>query len=369
MAVHDEKPQATQSDLYAVYEKTKGWVMSTLTLLLTILAVITVFLISSVQGTKEIKASNTDGVRILELWRIENQDPTGYPKEKEELFSFRGQEYYFVISKIDTEKGTIDKWYFAYEGGFGYVWRDWKYWILSGVALMITMIVVALNYKSAKEKEKEKENFKSSRLYFQRQKNKVRDIIQFISDYCVFVTNRAIENKRIEIVESAGIRYKDYQNGLKGLTLEKWQMKKLKKMRKINVTPLTSADLLHDNIPEGLFRKRKITMLPTSESEHQTRFLIRTFHNRAISILLSGFVIGFSFVLGEWGLGATYGFMVLSAAATATVAGKEYVNNTLKSRFIAKGDYLQEFFNMRDKFADYKEDDGGPNESKNDINY
>jgi hypothetical protein len=176
-----------------------------------------------------------------------------------------------------------------------------------------------------------------------------------------------------DIVEEAGLLYEDYVAGkVEKDKLEEWQKKTLKKIKKIKIKRLHSTDLLQEKTKSG----RTIRMLPAGEDENQRKFLITSSFQKVISIALSGVVVAFGVVLGNWTLGATYGFTVAMGAVTATIAGSDYAYNVLRNRFITKADYLIEFYDVKEKYIEkvIEEEkpkileEGEPNENDKEIN-
>ena len=44
----------------------------------------------------------------------------------------------------------IDKWYFAYDGGMDYVFRDKKFYVLTALTIVISLYVSNINYVSTR---------------------------------------------------------------------------------------------------------------------------------------------------------------------------------------------------------------------------
>ncbi len=346
----NKKPEIVDNPnaVYNLVQKSKSFILASLSIIITIVSIAVIFIIASIEGTKEIKASNKDSIKLLEIWREKHEKPEGYPKEKEEIIEYQGKEYYFVIKKIDEETKEILKWYYAYDGGFDYIFQDYKYYILTAVASVLSLFVVFINYKSTKEKEKEKENFKKSLNYYQTKKTLIQNETQHLPDYCLYKIKQAYESEKRTIVENAGINYNWYlanNDKLKDY-LEKWQLKKLKAIKKIKVERLRTSDLLQEHSKKN----GKVSFLPINEGKHQNKYMIKTAITKTLSFALGGVVVAFGFILGGWGLGLTYGTMILMSAVSSILVAVEYVNNDLRNRFITKGDLLQEFFNIKNKF-------------------
>ena len=142
--------------------------------------------------------------------------------------------------------------------------------------------------------------------------------------------------------------------------MERWQKKKLKKIRKIKVKRIKSSDLLQE---QG-FSSRKVRILPMSQTEHQRSFLIKGGIQKLFSSILGGFTIGFGVKLGNWQVGLVYGFTILAGYVTSVVIATDFANSVLRNRFIAKADLLNEFDNIKERFYK-KEDTVKPKEIEN----
>ena len=57
----------------------------------------------------------------------------------------------------------------------------------------------------------------------------------------------------------------------------------------------------------------------------------------------------------NWTVGLSYGITLLCYAAAIMIAN-EFAENTLRNRFIAKGDLLGEFDNIKERFIKEKEE-------------
>lgn len=335
--------------IYDYVEKSKSWISAMLGVIILIFGITLVFLLASLEGTKEVKASNRDSGKMLTIWREQIGDIGGilFPKEKVDIIQYKDKEYYFVIDEIDDETKEILKWHFAYDGGFEYVFNDFKYYVLTSLVLAVSMFVAIINYRSTIKTEKNKISFKKTLEYYQKRKKKIENITQYIPDFCIYKNKQAYEGKKREIIEDADIDYDFYLNdNFDKSKLEKWQLKKLKKIRRIKIKKIHSSDLLQEH---GRIRT-KIELLPMSEEEHLRKFIINGFFQKLLSAALGGVVIGFGIEFGNWQLGLTYGFMVVSSWIGSIMVAGEFVNTTLRNRFITKGDNLGEFYNIQDMF-------------------
>jgi hypothetical protein len=60
--------------------------------------------------------------------------------------------------------------------------------------------------------------------------------------------------------------------------------------------------------------------------------------------------VAFGVVLGNWVLGITYGISVFISFVSSIVIATDYVSTTLRNRFLAKADLLNEFDNIKERF-------------------
>ena len=346
----EEKVVHQESKFYQTYQNGRSWVIASLGIIITIVAIILIFFISSLEGTNEIKAGNYKSGKILNVWResegITNENV--FPAVKSTIVEYDGQEYYY-IEEYDPETGEVTDWYFAFEGGLEYVFSDYKYYVLTAIVAVIAIFVSYINYSSAVNSSKNTDKFASSLIYYKESKTKVRGFFHLIPLFCIDKNKERTDIAVRDIVEEAGLLYEDYIEKKPDKTqLEKWQKKILKKIKKVKIKRLHSTDLLQEKTQGG----KTIRMLPLGESENQRNFLITSSFQKVISIALSGVVVAFGVVLGNWTLGATYGFTVAMGAVTAGIAGSDYVYNVLRNRFITKADYLIEFYDVKEKYVE-----------------
>ncbi len=339
-----------ESRFYQAYQAGRSWVIASLGVIITIVAIILIFFISSLEGTSEIKAGNYKSGKILNVWREREgiTDENVFPAVKSTIVEYGGREYYY-IEKRDPETGEVTDWYFAFEGGIQYVFSDYKYYVLTAIVAVIAVFVSYINYSSAVNSGKNADKFTKSLIYYKDAKANVRGFFHLIPMFCIDKNKERTNIAVRDIVEEAGLLYEDYVAGkVEKDKLEKWQNKILKKIKKIKIKRLHSTDLLQEKTKSG----KTIRMLPLGESENQRNFLIKISLQKVITIALSGIVVAFGVVLGNWTLGATYGFTVAMGAVTSTIAGSDYVYNVLRNRFITKADYLIEFNDVKEKYIE-----------------
>jgi hypothetical protein len=338
-----------ESRFYQAYQAGRSWIIASLGVIITIVAIILIFFISSLEGTSEIKAGNYKSGKILNVWRESEgiTDENVFPAVKSTIVKYDGREYYYIEEYDHT--GEVTDWYFAFEGGLQYVFNDYKYYVLTAIVAVIAVFVSYINYSSAVNSGKNTDKFTKSLIYYKDAKANVRGFFHLIPMFCIDKNKERTNIAVRDIVEEAGLLYEDYVAGkVEKDKLEKWQNKILKKIKKIKIKRLHSTDLLQEKTKSG----KTIRMLPLGESENQRNFLIKSALQKVITIALSGIVVAFGVVLGNWTLGATYGFTVAMGAVTATIAGSDYVYNVLRNRFITKADYLIEFNDVKEKYIE-----------------
>lgn len=348
MEAYDNKERQYADKMTSVYERWDGFKTFISTFLGVIIAVVgiaLVFIISSLEPTKEIKAPNKVNAHLIEEWR--SKYPTElFPEEKVDLIYYKGEEYYFVI-KEKNELGEIEEWYFAYDGGIDYVLYSATFYILTAITIVVSVTVSQTNYTTSINSTMNSTKFIKTLTTYQKSKERVAEYTQYLGDFCRYKNQQAYESKKRSIVESADISYSYYNSKeFDYNSLADWQKKKLDKIKKIKVKRITPSDLLQ----EGRIRGYTVSLLPTAPEESKRNFFIKNVVQKIISSFLSGLTVIFGFILGEWVLGITYGFVVFMSFITANVLGNDYANNTLRQRYIAKSDLLNEFFNIKEDF-------------------
>ena len=347
------KPSAPDGKVYSLYTKANSWISTFLGTILLFAGVAVVFVVSSLEGTKEIKASNTLSGKLLNEWRSENETDS-FPEGKSAIVEYNGREYYFVISDVDSETGEVKDWHFAYDGGIEFVFSDSKYYIMTGFTIIVSLYVSYVNYKSTVKYVMGTEKFVKTLNHYQKKKTEIEPYTEFIPDFCIYKNNQMYEMVKRDIVESADITYERYTSpNFNVKALEKWQRKKLKNIKKIKIKKLRSSDLLQET--SGNISMKRASLLPASESEQQTKFLVKNAITKALSIGMSGLTFGFGIVLGNWVLGITYASMVFTSYISSVISATDDVNNKFRNRYIAKADYLNEFNNIKSRFIKKKQ--------------
>lgn len=207
---------------YIFYDKARSFLSAFLGVIITIIGVGVIFIISSLEGTKEIKASNSTNAEIISQWREDNIGIT-FPEPKAEIIAYGDKEYYFVM----PEDGD---WYFAYEGGLDYVFSDYKFYVLTALTIVVAMYVANINYVSTIKSMRNTEMFAKTLAHYQKTKERVEKHTQYIPDFCIYKNKQAYETAKRDIIEQADISY-DYYNSKEFSynKLSPWQKKFLVK--------------------------------------------------------------------------------------------------------------------------------------------
>ncbi len=322
--------------------KERTWISTSLGVILALVGMLTIFFVASLEGFKEIKASSGESAKLLALWREQNGVDSGFPEEQSDTITYKNNEYYFIV-----ESEEPFKWYFAYDSSVNYIFKDIKFYVLTGLTIAISLYVSHVNYVSTVRQMVEGESFSKTLSYYQKKKEQVEKYTQHIPAFCAYKMKQAYDLKVREILELAMIDYDLYIKGkIDYNKLGKWQIKALKSIEKIKIEKIYTSDLLQ----EGNSAKKKISLLPMSQEKHHKHYMINGFFQKVITSFLSGMVVSFGIVLGNWFLGLTYGMTVFISYVSAVIIASDYAKTTLRYRFVAKGDLLNEFYNIKEKF-------------------
>jgi hypothetical protein len=348
MEAYNELPK--DSVFYTTYTKARTWISTFLGIILTVLGIFVVFVVSSLEGTKEIQAPSALSAVILNEWRNNNEGL--YPEARAEIVSYGGKEYYFVVKTDNPDTEIIEEWYFAYDGGLDYVFSDYKFYVLTSITSVVSIYVAYVNYVTTTRSVMGTEVFVRTLKHYQEKKQKIEKYTQYIPEFCMYKNKQAYENAKKDIIEEASISYDLYKkNEFDYAFLSKlspWQKTILKKINKIKVGKIYSQDLLQEHGGNGV--DLKINLLPQGQKQHQKDFVFGGILQRVLTSALSGLTVAFGIVLGNWVLGITYGISVFISFVSAVVIATDYVSTTLRNRFLAKADLLNEFDNIKEKF-------------------
>ena len=161
-----------------VYNKTRSWITASIGIIIAILCAGAMFIISSIEGTKEVKASSSVSGKILSEWRLEKGIETGFPEEKVDIMTYDGKEYYFVIDERDDVTKEITKWHWAFDGGLGYVFKDYKFYVMTFISIVLSMFVASVNFTSTIRSLTKTNEFAKTLIYYQQQKDKEKPYTQ-----------------------------------------------------------------------------------------------------------------------------------------------------------------------------------------------
>jgi hypothetical protein len=232
------------------------------------------------------------------------------------------------------------------------VFSDYKFYVLTAITSVVSIYVAYVNYVTTSRSVMGTEAFVKTLKHYQEKKQKIEKFTQYIPDFCLYKNRQAYENAKRDIIEEAAISYDLYKKNEFDKAffnkLAPWQLKVLKKIKKIKVQKIHSADLLQEHNAGGL--ELSIKMLPQSQKQHQREFVWGGVLQRILTSALSGLTVAFGIVLGNWVLGITYGISVFMSFVSAIVIATDFVTTTLRNRFLAKADLLNEFDNIKDLF-------------------
>lgn len=339
--------RGSENSAYNAVVKTKNWISNSLGIIILVVGLVAMFVVASLEGSREIRVSNQESGALMNIWKEENPDRYT-PRAKVDMVVHDGETYYYMVDE-DGE------WYWAHEGGFGYVFQSYRWYFLTFVATIITIFVAQTNYKLAVSNGKKTPHFSSSMKYYGDSKTRCAPYVQYIPEFCTFKNEQSYINAKRDIIEEAGVNYETYiknEKDLSVLYLDDWQKKILKNIEKIKINRLKPQDLLQEAGSGGV----RISLLPMGEQEHQDKFLKSSIIQKSITTAFSGTAISFGIVLGNWTLGLIYGAMIFISYISAIVIGTDYASTTLRNRYIAKADLLNEFYNTKDNFIKKEED-------------
>ena len=228
----EEKVINPRKQVLSTYQNGRSWIIASLGVIITVVAIILIFFISSLEGTSEIKAGNYKSGKILNVWRESEgiTDEKVFPAVKSTIVEYDGREYYY-IEEYDPETGEVTDWYFAFEGGLQYVFNDYKYYVLTAIVAVIAIFVSYINYSSLVNSSKNTSKFTNSLIYYKDAKAKVRGFFHLIPLFCIDKNKCLLVNIAVrDIVEEAGLLYEDYVVAkLKKINLKNGKRKDIKK--------------------------------------------------------------------------------------------------------------------------------------------
>lgn len=218
------------------------------------------------------------------------------------------------------------------------------FWVIWGVIFAIVVMVSNTNYNTSKRDTKEKPKFKGTMKYYSEQKTKAMENIELLPLFCQEKNEEIFAIIEQEIVESADLMYSKYKDGQYDKSkLEQWQLDKLAKIKDINIEKMRPTDLTQETGHN--YKVKKYSFLPPSEQEASKGRFRKQILNKILNTLVFSIVGSMTISIMGWVSGLTNIFGILVAWGTSILSGIDFVENTLRSRFIAKADFLLEFNN------------------------
>ena len=213
-----------------------------------------------------------------------------------------------------------------------------KFYVLTLLTIMISVYISNVNYTSTIRSVMSSTEFVETLKVLQKEKKmKLKSTHSTFRIIVITKINKRMKRLSETLFEDAGINYKAYMTeGFDKRSLEEWQIKRLEDIKKIKVKKIHASDL-----QEQGYISTTISMLPISQREHQKNFLISGIIQKTITSALSGMVVAFGVVLGNWFLGLTYGLTILISFISSVVIATDFVTTTLRNRYIAKADLLK----------------------------
>lgn len=245
----------------------------------------------------------------------------------------------FFVSLLTNPSGDI---------GLKEKFYDPWFWIIWAVIFVLVIIVWISNYRITKAEAKKTPEYLSTMEYYAKAKQDAMPYLDVINEFCYDKNTEIHTMIEREIVESADLIYSKWKAG-EYQELDKYQIKILKKVRKIKIRKIRGRDLTQET--EAGFFNRTYSFLPRSEKTAERLEIISNAGSRAINTFVFMLVGSLTFSMVGWVSAIINSFAVMSSWIGATTSAYEYVNNTLRIRFIAKADLLIEFVNVVYRYA------------------
>lgn len=245
----------------------------------------------------------------------------------------------FLVSLLTSPDGTVsvkDKFF------------DLWFWVIWAVVFTIVMVVWITNYRIKKTEAKKDDQYLGTLEYYKEKKDQAMPYMDISTDFCNFKNKEIYTMIEQEIIESADLDYVKYKNGEYNIKeLEKYQRKRIKQIKKIKIKKLRPRDLTQE-----VFSKKNTTFsfLPKSEREEERQQMISKGFSKALMTFAFMIVGTLSFSVFGWVSALTNAFGVLTTWITSGVLAYDFVLSTLRMRYIAKADLLDEMFNTKDKY-------------------
>lgn len=263
----------------------------------------------------------------------------------------------FFVSLLSSPEGTISVKDKLYDGWF---------WLIWGVIFVIAITVWFTNYRVSKAEAKKDEEFLGTLDYYKEKKDQAMPYMDVVNGFCVHKNKEIFDTIEREIVESADLNYVRYKNGEYKLDeLEKYQKKRLKRIRKIKIKKLRGRDLTQEIHTR---KNNTFSFLPKSEEQIERQQLLSTMVSRAISTFSFMIIAGLSFSMLGWVSAIVNAFGIFSTWIGSIVTAYDVVLGTLRVRYIARADLLDEFYNTRENYMEKLEQEDIIEENENDNN-
>jgi len=244
----------------------------------------------------------------------------------------------FFVSTLDNTDGQFN---------FKEQVTSLKFWITWAVVFGIVLIVSNTNYELTKKQAKEEDKFMSTMKYYGETKKETMKHIDLLPAFAEDKNRQIYKTLEREIVESADLIYDRYKNG-EYTDLEEWQLKRLDEIKKIKIKKLRSTDLTQETL---ISSKKVYSFLPEGESEVTKKRNKGLAVKRAINTFAFLMIGGLTVSLIGWVAGITNAFGVASAWFMSIISARDYVENGLRQRMIAKADLLSEFNETWEKYV------------------
>ena len=161
------------------------------------------------------------------------------------------------------------------------------------VAFIVGFLICKLLSLQGILKGEEDEKVKKTNKLFGETLEKISPFSHLLDNYCEKKTDIAYERVQRKIISSARIKFEDFKNdNIDESKLEKDQLKKLKKAKRLKITPLSSAALTTDNDREED---------PYNLGQTVATFMKRSDAKKLLSKLLTAVIFGYfgvSMILG-----------------------------------------------------------------------
>lgn len=306
-----------------------------------VLTIVAFFFVSTIGGFKSQDTSITTSNKILEEWKkTPSSKGREYPNELSELVRYKGVDYYFKVLERDKDNKIV-KWRFGYDITFEYILSDYKTYILTLLFIMVALNIADTSYTSSRKRQMESIPFLKALKSFSEAKSDIKHKINKLPDFCTYKNKQLLDMLKRQMVESVNLEYDRYLKGEYNKdNTTKLQWKYLNKIERIKVKKIAPSDLLHEMEKRGV---RSLKILPDGIIEHHKKFLTKTAIKKILNAVVSGLVVSFGIIWGNWITGLVNAILLILTALTSTFAGYQFVHFKLIVRYQVKRDLLIEF--------------------------